>query len=156
MAEGYSQPSGSFALSTTAKSAISLIAGANTTITLVEIGVSVDSASGRCHVELCESTQATAGTNSAGTPKQLYGFAAGDTTAPAQTTTKIAFSAEPTVLTVLKEWIFPHPGPFVIQFPLGREVQSLVSGATKYKALVLRLTVDTGTPNSFSYLHWEE
>jgi hypothetical protein len=83
------------------------------------------------------------------------GFVAGDTTGPLATYGR-EYSAEPTVLTVLKHWRFPAPGPFVIQFPLGREPESLVSGATKYKALGIRLTADTGTPAADAYLEWQE
>lgn len=156
MASGYVALASAFALSTSAKTAVNLIAGASLPLTLVEIGVSVDVGTGRCLVDLFESTQATAGTPAASTgAKQLRGFVAGDTTGPLATY-GLKYSAEPTALTVLKSWIFPCPGPFVIQFPLGREVQSLVSGSTKYKALGIRLTIDTGTPNANAYLEWEE
>lgn len=145
-----------FALGTTGKTALNIIPGATLPIIIVEFGVSIDAASGRCFVELFESTQATAGTAGSSTgAKQLRGFVAGDTTGPLATYGR-EFTAEPTVITVLKSWRFPAPGPFVIQFPLGREARSLVSGATKYKALGLRLSVDSGTPNSDSYIEWEE
>jgi hypothetical protein len=152
----YSIIADAFALGTSGKTALNVIPGATLPIIIVEIGVSVDAASGRCLVELFESTQATAGTaGSAAGAKQLRGFVTGDTTGPNATYGR-EYSAEPTVLTVLKHWWFPAPGPFVIQFPLGREPQSLVSGATKYKALGIRLKVDTGTPNADAYLEWEE
>jgi hypothetical protein len=156
MSAGYIVQATSFALATGGKTAINLIAGATLPLTLVEIGVSLDAASGRCLVELFESTQAGAGTAGATSgAKQLRGFVAGDTTGPLATY-GLKYSAEPTTLTVLKSWRFPCPGPFVIQFPLGREPQSLVSGSTKYKALGIRLSVDSGTPNSDSYIEWEE
>lgn len=156
MAAGYSIPFSAFALSTSAKTAALIIPGATLPVTLVEFSVSVDAASGRCLVELVESTQAGAGTAGASSgAKQVRGFVAGDTTGPLATY-GIKYTAEPTTLTVLKQWRFPCPGPFVMQFPLGREVQSLVSGSTKYKALGLRLTIDTGTPNAEGYLDWEE
>jgi hypothetical protein len=145
-----------FALSTAGKTALNIIPGATLPIILVEISVSIDAATGRCLVELFESTQATAGTAGATTgAKQVRGFVAADTTGPLATYGR-EFTAEPTVLTVLKSWRFPAPGPFVLQFPLGREPRSLVSGATKYKALGLRLSVDAGTPTSDSYVEWEE
>jgi len=154
-APGYTIIADAFALSTTGKTALLVIPGATLPITIVEFAVSIDAATGRCYVELVESTQAGAGTATGTGAKQVRGFVAGDTTAPLATYGR-EYSAEPTVLTVLKHWWFPAPGPFVIQFPLGREPQSLVSGATKYKALGLRLKVDTGTPNSDSYIDWEE
>lgn len=156
MPAAYSIVADAFALGTTAKTALLIIPGATLPITLVEIGVSIDASSGRCLVELVESTQATAGTAGSTTgAKQLRGFVAGDTTGPLATYGR-EYSAEPTVLTVLKSWWFAAPGPFVIQFPLGREPQSLVSGASKYKALGIRLKVDTGTPASEAYLEFEE
>jgi hypothetical protein len=152
----YSALAAAFALSTSAKTAVNIIPGATLPITIVEIGVSADEATGRVFVELFESTQAGAGTPGASSgAKQMGGFVAGDTTGPLATY-GLKYSGEPTTLTVLKSWRFPAPGPFVIQFPLGREPQSLVSGSTKYKALGIRLTVDSGTPNSDSYIEWEE
>lgn len=152
----YSVNASTFALSTSGKTAINIIAGSTLPIVICELGVCVDAATGRCFVELFESTQAGAGTAGASSgAKQLRGFVAADTTGPLATY-GLKYSAEPTTLTVLKAWRFPCPGPFVIQFPLGREPRSLVSGSTKYKALGIRLTVDTGTPNSDSYIEWEE
>jgi hypothetical protein len=143
-----------FSIGTGAKTAINLIAGAAVGVdSLCEIGVSIDGTA-TVLVELCESTQATAGTAGSATgAKQLRGFTAADTTAPTLTY-GTAFSAEPTALTRLKAWRFTGPGPFVIQHPLGREVRSLLSGSTKYKALALRLTA-SATVNSDSYMEWE-
>ena len=156
MAARYTLIADAFALSTTSKTAVNIIPGATLPVTVVEIGVSVDAATGRCFVELFESTQAGAGTAGASTgAKQVGGFVAGDTTGPLATYGK-EYTAEPTALTVLKSWWFPCPGPFVIQFPLGREPESLVSGATKYKAIGFRLKVDSGTPNTDAYIEWQE
>jgi hypothetical protein len=155
MAARYVVLASAFALSTSGKTAVNIIPGATLPIIIVEIGVSVDAATGRCFVELFESTQATAGTTTATGAKQMGGFVAGDTTGPLATYGH-NYSAEPTALVVLKSWRFPCPGPFVIQFPLGREPQSLVSGSTKYKALGIRLLVDSGTPNADAFCEWEE
>lgn len=144
-----------FALTTTAKTACNVIAGSAVAFCIAEIGASVDSGSGRCFVELFESTQATAGTLTNTGAKQLGGYASGTDATPGCTYGR-KYSAEPTVLTVLKSWWFPCPGPFVLQFPLGREPYSLLSGSTNHKALGIRLKVDTGAPNSDSYLEWEE
>lgn len=143
-----------FSIGTGAKTAINLIAGSGVPVgAICEIGVSIDGTA-TVLVELCESTQAGAGTaGSSSGAKQVRGFLAGDTTAPT-ITYGTAYSAEPTTLTRLKAWRFTGPGPFVIQSPLGREVASLVSGATKYKALALRLTA-SATVNSDSYIEWE-
>lgn len=143
-----------FSIGTGAKTAINLIAGSAVGVNAItEIGVSVNGTQ-TVFVELCESTQAGAGTaGSSSGAKQIRGFAAGDTTAPT-VTYGTAYSAEPTTLTVLKAWRFTGPGPFVIQSPLGREACSLLSGSTKYKALALRLTA-SATVNSDSYIEWE-
>jgi hypothetical protein len=145
-----------FALSTGAKTAINLIAGAAERISCItEISVSIDTTA-IVLVELCESTQAGAGTpGTTPTLKQVGGFSGIDGAAPVQVTAAGNYSAEPTVLTRLKAWRFTGPGPFVIQSPLGREVESLVSGATKYKALALRLTASVGTPACDSYIEFE-
>lgn len=145
-----------FSIGTTPATALNLIPGAAAGAginALTEIGVSIDGTASVL-VELCESTQAGAGTAASSSgAKQVRGFWTTDTTAPA-ITYGLAYSAEPTVLTRLKAWRFTGPGPFVIQSPLGRELQSLLSGATKYKGLCLRLTA-SATVNSDSYLEWE-
>lgn len=155
-APAYTIVADAFALSTTAKTLFNIIAGATLPFVVCEFAVSVDAGSGRCFVELFESTQATAGTaGSSSGAKQIRGFVSGDTTGPLATYGR-EYSAEPTTLTVLKHWWFPCPGPLVMQFPLGREIQSLVSGSTKYKAIGIRAKVDTGTPNCDGYIEWEE
>lgn len=139
----------------TAETSINLIAGASDRIVIVEFGVSIDVAT-MCLVELCESTQAGTGTSTDSTSaiKQLRGFAAADGTAPSGVTARTAYSVEPTVLTRLKAWRFTGPGPFVIQSPLGREVESLLSGSTKYKSLCLRLT-SLLVSNADTYIEFE-
>ena len=143
------------ASTTTAKTACNVIASATLPFVIVEFGVSVDQATGRCFVELFESTQAGAGTATGTGHKQIGGYTAGTDGTPESTYGR-EYSAEPTVLTVLKSWRFACPGPLVIQFPLGREPVSLLSGSTNHKALGIRLSVDTGTPNADAYLEWEE
>jgi hypothetical protein len=144
------------ALSTTAKTAIDLIAGTANQPSIVEFGISCDGTTGSLLVELCQSTQAGAGTpGSSPTPNQLRGW-------PPQTsanTAGVSYSAEPTVLTTsgVKRWRFALPGgPLVLQAPLGRETTGIVTAATAGKGLCLRLTASTGTPNGDSYVEWEE
>jgi hypothetical protein len=144
-----------FALATTAKTCCNIIASSTADATIIEIGGSVASASGYCFIELFESTQATTGTTTSTGAKQLGGFTSGTDGTPNCTYGR-KYSAEPTVLTVLKSWRFPNPGPFAIQFPLGREPQSLLSGSTNHKAIGFRASVDTGTPNGDFYLEWAE
>lgn len=143
MAAGYAGNVAASALTGgVAKTVLGLIASATDVLLLRALHVSVD-ASTTVLVELCESTQAVAGTSTGGVWKQLGGFAAGDTTTPAGTY-QTNYTVEPTVLTRLMAWRFTGPGPFIIQYPLGREPQTLVSGATKYKALAIRLTASIG------------
>jgi hypothetical protein len=148
-----------FALSTTAKTILNLLAGAADRInSITGLSVSIDS-SATVLVELCESTQATAGTpgtsGAAAILKQIGGFAGADGTSPAQITAAGNYTAEPTVLTRIWHWRFVGPGPFFLQFPLGRGPESLLSGSTKYKALALRLTASVGTPNADATIEFE-
>lgn len=149
----------SFALATSPKTFLAIIAGAADAVNaLVELSVSIDNTA-ICLVELCESTGATPGTpgtsGAAAYIKATGGFKAGDTTTPAQVTVGGNYTVEPTVLTRLKAWKFTGPGPFVLQSPLGRETESLLSGSSKYRALMLRLTASVGTPNADGYMEWE-
>jgi hypothetical protein len=156
-AQGYVILAQAFSITTgTGKTSCNIIAAAAVSATITQISASVAQTTGRCLLEIYESTQATAGTAGASTgAKQTYGFGAADTTGPG-CTYGLKYTAEPTVLTVLDSWWFPCPGPFVLQFPLGREHTTLFSGATKYKAIGIRLSVDTGTVNSESSIRWEE
>lgn len=155
MAARYTIIADAFALGTSAKTVCNVIASATIPFTVVEIGMSVRQTTGWCLVELFESTQATAGTATGTGAKQIGGYTAGTDGTPESTYGR-EYSAEPTTLTVLKHWIFPCPGPFVIQFPLGREPESLLSGSTNHKAIGFRASVDTGTPNGDGYLEFVE
>lgn len=156
-AQGYVIRTGAFALSTTVKTACNLIAGSNISGTITQISASVAATTGRFLVELFESTQAGAGSGQTSSgAKQIYGFTGVDTVGPGCTYGLNYATTEPTVLTILEEWWVACPGPLIIQFPLGREGTTLVSGATKYKAVGFRLSVDSGTPNGYGSLRWEE
>lgn len=135
---------GAIALSAaTAKTVLMLIPDADEYIqAITRISLSIDTAT-LCLAEIAESTQATngtAGTDFASSLKQTRGFVAGDTTLPAGIGVRHTYTSEPTALTVLDQFWFNGPGPIVLHYPLGRELQSLVSGATKYKAIGIRLT----------------
>ena len=139
-------------MAATPKTAVSIIPGANHPVIITEISVS-GSTTDAILVELMESTQAGAGTGTGHTVQQVRGYVAATLTAPVATCS-INFSAEPTALTLLKQWRFTGPGPFVIQSPLGREVASLVSGASTRKALVVRLT-SAATPTYYATVEFE-
>lgn len=149
---------GSIAVTSTAKTVLMLIPGAGKPIVVCNLEVSFDASGIMCLVELVESTQATngtAGTDFASSVKQLRGFAAGDTTAlPDSMGVRHTYTSEPTVLTVLKNWYFSSGGVFIRDFPLGREVQSLLSGASKYKGIGLRVK-SASNVNCYPSMEWE-
>ena len=120
----------------TAKTIINIIPSTGRTATIVEFGVSFDGVTASAVpvlVELCSSTQATSGTSTAGTLTQLRGR-----TTTVGATAGINYSAEPTVLTAIKQWLVtPYGGNLVIQFPLGREPEA---DATTNKGIAIRVT----------------
>lgn len=136
----------------TAKSVVGVVAGANTPPDFIEFSGSGDAASGNLLIELVHGTNASAGTSTPFTPVQTRG--------PTQTlssTAAVTYSAEPTVLTVTRRWRFPWPGgPFVLQFPLGREPNAVITAATIGKFLGLRATSTVTVTNSDWYVEIEE
>jgi hypothetical protein len=158
MAAGYSCTSGTaFAVTSGAKTLINLISGASAAPpTLVEFGVSFDGVTASAVpvlVELCSSTQATAGTaGSVGTITQIRGYA-GSTTG---VTVAGQYTAEPTVLTAVKQWFVPaFMGLFTIQFPLGREPYGFDTASTAGKGWALRVSAPAAV-NVRGYLEWDE
>jgi hypothetical protein len=153
VAAGYVlRTAGSVALTAaTAKTVVNVIAAANAIFRICELSVSFDGATATAvpaTVELCYSTQATAGTP-VGTPtfQQMRG-----PTRTIQATGGLAYSAEPTVLTALKSWFVPvFNGLLVLQFPLGREPEQIVSA----DAYCLRVTAPA-TVNVMAYIEIEE
>lgn len=151
MSAGYTvETAGDIALTAaTAKTILSVINAANSLIRLVEIGVSFDGVSGTAEpvtVELCSSTQATAGTNTSQAPVQCRG-----PTRTGQASGARNYTAEPTVLTVLKRWLVHPQTGMVIQFPLGREPEQV----TTADALCIRCTAPAAV-NVQGYLEFEE
>lgn len=151
MAAGYTvETNGDIALSTaTAKSIMSVINAANSLIRIVEIGVSFDGTSGTAEpvtVELCYSTQATAGTSTSHTIQQIRG-----PTRTVQATAARNYTVEPTALTVWKRWLVHPQTGAIIQFPLGREPECVVTS----DALILRCTAPA-TVNVQGYIEFEE
>lgn len=123
-----------------AKTVLNLIAPATFGLELIEYSVGFDGVTGAAApvlVEICQSTQVGAGTPAASppTPVQYAGrpIAHGITTGH-------AYTAEPTVLTVVDQILVdPYKGLFVFPFPAGDETESDTSGGT-IKALCLRCT----------------
>lgn len=141
MSAGYTVTSGSAVVAlvaATPKTVVGVVAAANIGHKLVEVNVEFDGVTSTAVpvlVELCDGTGATAGTPGA-TPalKQIRG-------APRtpQCTGANAFSAEPTVLSVLKHWLVHPQTGRIIQLPLGREVEHVGAGGT-----YLRCTAPAG------------
>lgn len=151
MAAGYIiETTGDNALAAaTAETVLNIINAANGLIRLVEFGVSFDGTSATAEqvtVELCFSTQATAGTSTAFTPVQIRG-----PTRTVQATAARAYSAEPTVITVIKRWLVHPQLGIVIQFPLGREPEQ----TTTADGLLLRCTAPAAV-NVQAYMEFEE
>lgn len=151
MAAGYTvETTTDVALSAaTAKTILSVINAANSLIRLCEFSVSFDGTSGTAEpvtVELCSSTQATAGTSTSQTPVQIRG-----PTRTVQASGARNYTAEPTVLTVLKRWLVHPQTGLVIQFPLGREPEQV----TTADALCIRCTAPA-TVNAQGYIEFEE
>lgn len=138
-----------FSATTGAKTVLNVIAGANQPVSIIEWGVSFDgvtSSAVPATVELCQSTQAGAGTpGSSPTPVQVGGRAI-----TLQVTSGINYTAEPTTLTALESFFVPQfMGMFVKQYPLGQEPDTDLSGGT-VKALAIRVNT-SATVNVFAY-----
>ena len=158
MAAGYACTSGAaFAVTSGAKTLINLISGATAAPpVLVEFGVSFDGVTASAVpalVELCMSTQATAGTpGTVGTITQVRGYA-GSTSG---VTVSGQYTAEPTVLTAVKQWYVPaFMGLFTIQFPLGREPAGFDTASTSGKGIAIRVSAPAAV-NVRGYIEWDE
>lgn len=134
----------------TAKTVLSYISASNSPFNVIEICASFDGVTGTAvpvTVELCYSTEGAAGTATSHTLAQTGGV-----TRTAQGSAKRNFSAEPTTLTVLKRWkVRADGGLLVLQFPLGREVQQVVTA----DAIVMRCTAAANV-NFQGYMEVEE
>jgi len=145
-----------FGLTTTLKTMFNVIAGSAKGFEIIEFSVSVDQGTGRFYVEIMESTETTGGTKTSTGAKQTGGYASGTDGTPACTYGRI-YSAEGTTYTAIKAYGWtPCPGPLIVQYPLSREPSSLLSGSTNHKALGIRVKIDSGTPNAYGFLEWEE
>lgn len=138
----YKVSSGTFALTTSAKTVLLVKAHANSGLQLHEMRVSFDgvtSSHAPALVELCSFDASTAGTaGSTPTARQISGL-----TIAAGFTAGAAYTAEPTVLTVLEDHLVPQDkGGLLLQWPLGMEpVADLAKG------FCIRVTASAGTPN---------
>ena len=119
---------------------LNVIAGANQPINVVAFGVSFDgttSSATPALVEICQSTQATAGTvgSSPPTPVQISGRPI-----TFQPTVQHNYTAEPTALTqVWQHYIPQYNGLYTEQFEEGSQIETDLSGGT-VKAIAIRVT----------------
>jgi len=149
-----------FAATTGAKTVLMAIAPAGHGLVVCELAISMDgvtSSAVPALVELVASTQAGAGTpatsTAAATITQIRGRSSGGS-AP---TAGCNYTAEPTVLTVLKRWyVSQFMGLFVLQHPLGREAEcdSSGGGTLGFKAIGLRINVSAAV-NVSAYMDVE-
>ncbi|SRR5258706_9573733 len=102
-------------------------------------------------VELIVWSGATFGTRTIATPQQTYG----ESTATTIASGFVNFTAEPTVITVIKEWLVtPNGGLLVMQSPLNRELLS-TSSLGLIKGFGLRCTAQQ-VVNVRGYLEYSE
>lgn len=134
----------------TARTILNAINATNGLMRIVELSVSFDGVTVTAEpvtVELCSSTQATVGTSTSHTPAQ-----SGGPTRTVQGTFQRAYTAEPTVLTVLKRWLVRADGGLLfVQFPLGREPEQVVTA----DGLCIRCTAPANV-NVQGYIEVEE
>lgn len=151
MPAGYTvESNGDVALTAaTAKCVVGVVAGAGISVRVTEAGIGFDGTSATAEpvtVELCRGDGTSAnGTSTAHTPAQVRGA-----TRTVQCTARRNFTAEPTVLTVLKRWLFHPQTGGMHQLPLGREVEHTGAGG-----LYLRCTAPAGV-NVQAYMEFEE
>lgn len=133
----------------TAKTIMNAINASAGLIKLAELSVSFDGVAANAEpvtIELCKSTQATAGTSTSHTMAQCSG-----PTRTVQATAARAYTAEPTVLTVIKRWLVHPQAGMLLQFPLGREPMQV----TGSQGLSVRCTAPAGV-NAQGYMEIEE
>lgn len=142
-----------FSATTGAKTALNVIAGANQAVTVFEWGVSFDGVTATAvpaTVELCQSTQAGAGTGAASPPAIVQ---IGGRTIAAQPTSAHNFTVEPTVLTPIEQVFVPQfMGIYVKQYPMGLECDTDLSGGT-VKAIAIRVNT-SATANVLAYIRF--
>jgi hypothetical protein len=133
----------------TAKTIVNVINGTNALIRITQLGVSFDGTSATAVpvvVELCKSTQAGAGTSTAFTIIQERG-----PTRTVQATAAVDYSAEPTVLTVIRTWLVHPQSGITVPFYPGREPEQ----TTSVNALCLRCTAPA-IVNARGFIEFEE
>lgn len=133
---------GAFALTTGAKTILNVISPAGCGLVLVAFEITFDGVTAShvpALVEICQSTQATTGTTGGTpTPVQTRGRTLTSGSVP---TAGSNYTAEPTVLTAVKQWYVSPTSGLSYQFPLGREIEIDPSGGT-IKGICIRVNVN--------------
>jgi hypothetical protein len=153
-APGYAiETAGAIALvAATPKTVLNIINGTNALVRMTGFSVSFDGVTSSAVpvlVEIGASTQATAGTPTGGTftPTQVRG-----PTRTCQATGGRNYSVEPTVITAWFPFLVPaFNGLLVMQFPLGREPEQIVTA----DGLLLRCTAPAAV-NCRAWMEFEE
>jgi hypothetical protein len=144
-----------FSAATGAKTALNTIAPAGHGLAVVEIGVSfngVTASDAPALVELCTSTQVGAGTSAGSTPTVIQ--TRGKATSGSAPTAGHNYTAEPTTLVSVRQWLIsPNGGVLIYPLPLGREVECESSGGT-IKALCIRVNT-SATVSLYAYMKVE-
>lgn len=134
----------------TPKTVLQVLNATNGMFRIPELSVSFDGVTATAVpvlIELMKNTNAGAGTFSTATIVQFRGA-----TRAVQSTGLYAYTVEPTVLTRVKHWLVrPDSPPFVVQFPLGREPEQLVT----VQGYCLRITAPA-VVNCHAYMEFEE
>jgi hypothetical protein len=140
-----------FSAATGAKTVLNVIAGANQKVSIIEWALTMDGATSTAvpaTVNLCSSTQATAGTSAGSVPAVVQTTGRAIT---AQFTVGHNYTAEPTALTVIEPYFEPqYNGMFARAYNQGQEPETDLSGGT-VKALCLRINT-SATVNCFAWM----
>lgn len=136
------------------KTVIMITPGSAICLQSVEWSLGFDGTSGSntpVLVELVEWDGTTFGTRTTRTPQQTYG----ESTATTLASGFVNYTAEPTVITVIKEYFLtPNGGLAIIQAPLGRELITTTS-LSIVKGIGLRCTAQQAV-NTRGYIEYAE
>lgn len=153
-AAAYYAGNASFATGTAIHTNLSVISPAGHGLAMTEFGISFDGVTASAVpvlIEIGTSTQAGAGT-AGSTPTAV--LVRGRATGGSAPTASANYTAEPTVQTVLRQWLLsPNGGLLIYPLPLGREIECDSSGGTA-KAFFARVT-SAATVNSRCYMEVE-
>lgn len=151
--ESYRAVGASLAITATTKTHIKILGAATQQATWTMSEAGFDGTSGLATLEFDTSTEAGAGTaGTAPATTQVRRYPA----VTALTAVTGNFTAEPTVLTAINVLLLPLPiAPWIVQYPLGRELETQPAATTNGKALVMRGTT-TVNCNMRGMIEFEE